>query len=434
MGVDLKRPLGWPTLDAAALRGLPGEIVSALSPHTEADHAALLFDFLVSFGNAVGLGPHVTVGGATHPAREYVVLVGRTSKARKGTSRAEMRSVMESADPEWSGNRVFGGIASGEGIIACVRDATGEEKQGVADKRLLVFEPEFARVLAVADRQGATVSHILRDAWDTGTLRVMTRRDPLVATGCDISVIAHITVEELGRTLTKTELVNGFANRYLFALADRSKILPTGGALETSDYAALGQAVRNHLEIVRRFHRIRRSTDAEELWDVLYHVIATHDGHDLYSSVMARAEAHLLRLSLIYALTNASDTIEVDHLEAAWAALTYADDSARFIFGHGAGDPIEARLLEHLRALPAGTGLDGTRQRDLFGRHATGPELERARRQLAERGLVETVTFETGGRPRIITYLCSNDKSDRDDQSRVPSLRSLRSQHESRLR
>jgi hypothetical protein len=55
--------------DPAALHGLPGEVVRTLEPHSEADPIALLAHFLVMFGNAVGRGPHVRVGGGTGTLR-----------------------------------------------------------------------------------------------------------------------------------------------------------------------------------------------------------------------------------------------------------------------------------------------------------------------------------------------------------------------------
>ncbi|MDP9335240.1 MAG: YfjI family protein [Actinomycetota bacterium] len=335
---------------------------------------------------------------------------------------------MAHADKIWSEERVVGGISSGEGLIAAVRDASGDDP-GETDKRLFVVEPEFARVLAVAARDGSTVSHVIRDAWDTGTLRNLTKRDPLKATGAHISIIGHITAEELTRRLPDTEIANGFANRFLFLLVDRSQLLPSGGELEPKQYESLGRKTRGALEKIRRLGRLRRSPQAEELWRFLYGIIASQDVGGLFGSVRARAEAHLLRVGLLYALADASATVEVDHLEAAWSLLCYADDSARYIFGSTLGDRIADRILAELRKLPIGTGLDGTEQRDLFGRHATGKELEAAREYLRALGLIENILVDTGGRPRIVSFLRC-DESDQSDQSRDMSLRSLRSHQE----
>ncbi|MBA2626039.1 MAG: hypothetical protein H0U89_10595, partial [Acidimicrobiia bacterium] len=202
----------WPVLDPAARYGLAGKVVELIEPHSEADPAALLVDFLVAVGSAIGPGPHALAEAAQHPARLYAVLVGETSRGRKGSARSQIQRVMRAADPGWSDNGQGGGLASGEGVIASVAD--GEEP---VEKRRMFYEPEFARVLGVAAREGSTLSAVLRDAWDSGTLRVTTRKEKLVATGAHVSVMAHITVEELRRRLPDTEIANGYANRFLFA-------------------------------------------------------------------------------------------------------------------------------------------------------------------------------------------------------------------------
>ena len=51
------------------------------------------------------------------------------------------------------------------------------------------------------------------------------------ATAPHLSVISHITVDELRAEITRTSCVNGFLNRFLFACVRRSKVLPFGGAV-----------------------------------------------------------------------------------------------------------------------------------------------------------------------------------------------------------
>jgi hypothetical protein len=75
-----------PTLREAALYGVAGMAVRALAPHTEAHPAAILLQLLAAFGNAVGPAPHCMVDATRHGLNLFVVLVGESSKARKGTS------------------------------------------------------------------------------------------------------------------------------------------------------------------------------------------------------------------------------------------------------------------------------------------------------------------------------------------------------------
>src|SRR5262249_52146183 len=144
---------------------------------------------------------------------------------------------------------------------------------GVSDKRLMVTEPEFAGVLAVVERHGNTLSSLMRKAWDGGILATMTRNSPLRATGAHISVVGHITVEELRARPTRTDAANGFANRFLFPLVRRSKELPFGG--DTLDDRLLVDLSERFKRVVDRelatpTGKIGWTTTAAEVWKGVY--------------------------------------------------------------------------------------------------------------------------------------------------------------------
>ena len=396
---------GWPVLAPAAFHGLAGDIVDTLDPHTEADPAAVLASFLVAFGAAVNAGPHAIADGAEHPARLFVVLVGRTSRGRKGTAWANVRRIMAEADPGFTSERILGGLASGEGLVAAVSDDTvdkdGTVVGAVTDKRVLVLEPEFARVLKVCGRESSTLSALLRDGWDRGDLRVLTRNNPLRATGAHICLLAHVTADELRRNLAESEAANGYGNRHLFIAARRSKRLPAGGNLDDAEVHALARKVRDALEAARRVGILRRSASAEYLWELIYNNL-DDEADGMVGALTARAEAQLLRLSVLYALIDGSHTIEVAHVRAADALWNYAEATLRFVFGETLGDDVADRLLAAIRKAGA-VGLDRQAQRDVFGRNVPAPRLALAREHLERRGLVVTTTEETGGRPRTVT-------------------------------
>jgi Toprim-like len=392
----------WPVLDAAALYGLAGECVQAIEPHVEADPAQVLVTLLVAFGAAVGPAPHAFAGNVEHPARLSAVIVGRTSKARKGTSWAIVRRLLDVADGGFVCDRIFGGFGSGEAVVDAVRDPAGEDDEGVRDKRLLVLEAEFARVLTVCGRKDSTLSMIVREAWDGGKLQARARQRTSQASGAHVAVLGQITLEELRRLLTETQMANGFANRHLFACARRAQLLPAGGNLDDATVNRLGDKLRLALERARRITRLQRSAEAEARWADLYHEMAEDDPGGLVGSVIDRAEAQTLRLSVVYALLDGSKTIERPHLEAAWAVWCYCRQSAAYIFGDTLGDETADRLLDAYRKAGA-EGLDGTQERNLFHHHASGANLDRARRLLEDRGHIVTETRKTGGRDRRVT-------------------------------
>ena len=64
----------------------------------------------------------------------------------------------------------------------------------------------------------------------------MVKNSPAKATGAHISIVGHITRDELRRLLTQTESANGFANRFCWLAVKRSKCLPDGGAIDTVNF------------------------------------------------------------------------------------------------------------------------------------------------------------------------------------------------------
>jgi hypothetical protein len=237
---NLTREPTWPVIDEAAYHGLAGDVVTTVDPHTEADPVAVLMHILAYFGNVVGRMPHYRIEADDHHANIFAVLVGQSAKARKGTSSGRARSVMQTADERWEEDRTKSGLSSGEGLISEVRDQVNKWDSkagqyevidpGINDKRLMITEAEFGNALAVMERPGNTLSPTIRQAWDGHTLSTITKNSPLKATGPHISIIGHITEDELRSRITRTEMANGFANRFLFVCVRRSKQLPHGGS------------------------------------------------------------------------------------------------------------------------------------------------------------------------------------------------------------
>jgi hypothetical protein len=113
--------------------------------------------------------------------------------------------------------------------------------------------------------------------------------------------------------------------------------------------------------------------------------------------VTARGEAQVIRLSLIFALLDSNDAIDIAHLEAAIAVWAYCDESAAQIFGDSIGDPVADDILLALRRNAA--GLTRTDISNLFGRHRTSEQINAALTTLLTLGRAKFETKQTGGRP-----------------------------------
>jgi hypothetical protein len=386
-------------LDPPALHGLAGDIVGTLEPHTEADPAAILAQFLVAFGNAVGRSPHALVESTSHQLNTNALIVGRTSRARKGTSLDRVKALMRLADSDWVDTRIVGGLSSGEGLLWAVRDEPENGGAGTVradDKRLLVVESEFANVLKVMAREGNSLSPMVRHAFDSGNLRVLTKNSPIRATDVHISIIGHITSEELLRYLNQTEMANGFANRFLFFHVRRSKELPEGGFIEPNVLGLLASRISKALAFARGTTILHRDPSARTRWAEIYREL-TVERAGVVGALTARAEAHVLRLSLLFAVLEQSQVVRVEHLDAALAVWRFCDHSIVQIFGEKFGDPTADAIHDALLAAPH--GLKRSELYNIGGRHIGKEKLSVALAALVRSGRATSVSEPTGGAP-----------------------------------
>lgn len=338
-----------------------------------------------------------------------------------------MKGVFSHAQEQWAADRVMGGLSSGEGVIWNVRDPIDKQERisqgkgqaptyetvqadpGVEDKRLMVIEPEFANVLKQTERQGNTLSPVIRQAWDGGPLKSMTKNSPAQATDAHVSIVGHITDEELKRYLTATETANGFGNRFLWFLTRRSKLLPDGG---TPDPEALEEVECELAEVLRfagNAGEIVRDEATRELWREVYPVLSS-DRHGLAGSLTGRAEAHVLRLSLVYAVLDRSRVVKRAHLMAALAVWSYAEESVRCLFGDATGNPLADDILTLLRSAP--NGMTRTEIREMAGKNLPADRIGHALGVLLGLNLARFERKETGGRPSELWHAVKSQGRD----------------------
>lgn len=409
------RPPLWPKpLAAEAYHGVIGDIVKVLEPASEADPTAILIQILVMFGNIIGHGSHYVVEEDHHALNLYAVMVGKTSKGRKGVSFGRARRIFEAADTTWASNRIAGGLSSGEGLLYAVRDPVSKREAirerrrvveyqqveidpGEIDKRLLVHEPEFALALRVMGRDGNTLSALIHQAWDSGNLRSLTKNNPLKASNAHISIVGHVTNDKLLRYPDSTEVANSFANHFLWVGVSRSKCLPDDEDRKV-DESKLGPLVRKLTEavtITSNVGQMRRDADAANDWRKVYPALS-EGKPGLFGAIISRAEAQVMRLACLYALSDGSAVVRREHLRAALAVWEYCEESAHYIFGGALGDPIADAISEALKRNPS--GMTRTDISSLFGRHKNSGQISRALIAPQETGRAKCDTESTEGR------------------------------------
>ena len=406
------RQSGWPEpLGADALYGLAGTVAATIDCHTESDLVAILVQFLIAFGNLIGRKAHFIVDGSTHRMNLFAVLVGETAVSRKGTSWNQVKRLMGELEYGWIMRCIKSGLSSGEGLIAAIanppkiKPKTGESPLASVlvsppAGRLLVVEPEFDVVLQVAQRNGNTISAVIRQAWEGDVLSTLTK-EPMEASDAHISIIGHITRSELKRDLDTICAANGFANRFVWICVQRSKSLPHGGSFHLEDHSELVERILECKKFVDDFlgwdDAIELDSEARDLWESVYDDL-TGGNAGLIAAIVARAAPIVRRFACLYALLDQEVLIRASHLRAALALWKYCDDSAQYIFGNASGDPVLDRILENLRATPQ--GLTRTNINRLFHGNTEKSKIDFALKTLVEKGKVHMQKGDDGrGRP-----------------------------------
>jgi hypothetical protein len=384
-----------PVLSDAALYGVAGDIVRKIAPETEAHPASLLLQLLTGIGNLIGRGPHFMAGADSHHTNLFCAIVGDSSRGRKGTSWGYVRRILEEVDPTWAGTRIKGGLASGEGIVAELKD---DEETEPKDKRLLLMEGELAQALQVMNKNGSTLSATLRNAWDSGHLNNLSKGNPARASDCHISLVGHITRTELNTLLTSNDAANGFANRVLWVHSARTRLLPEGG--EDLDFTIEVNTLREIVTKSRNRGAIRRTQGARDYWHSIYPDLSREDVPGRWGQATSRAEAQVVRLSLLFALMDLSEQIEVEHLQAAKGLWGYCFHSARWALEVCRYSKEAQKIIDALASGPKDRTYIVT---SVFSGNILKGRLDAALKELE--GTITMETQETGGHPRTIYAL-----------------------------
>jgi hypothetical protein len=404
-------PMGEP-----AFRGLAGEVVQILEPQNEICREALLVQFLVSIGNAIGGGPHK----GDHYLNEYVCLVGETGEGKGGSLRSVLHCVWHT-DPTWR-NCEQSGISTGEGLIDCVRDERitlrGKEPRiipGVADKRVYLRIEEFSLITSHIER-GGNLSQRLDEFWDhQPVVKTVTKTDPIKATGAHMSMIAHVTPSELQEVLRPREIRNGFGNRIVWVATKAIKPVANPKIIDWSDHSEI---VNRLQEIMKQFHdptEIDFSPRGFQVWQNWYNDYSKQKRFLKGSHVklLSRWKAHIMRIAMTFAVLDAKRRIDECHIQAAWAVWEYSCNTIRWAFPQSLEDTgiisgcspiVQKRATKLLAALAENSngGLTRSQISLVLGNNLKPHELSEVLDAVYQRGLVEEILPEGGKENRSV--------------------------------
>ncbi|MGO9059029.1 MAG: hypothetical protein ACLQU2_16805 [Candidatus Binataceae bacterium] len=383
-------------MDSLAFHGPAAEYAMSVAPQTEGDPVGILVEVLVLFGNMIGRTVRYVVGATEHYTNLYVLIIGTTSRGRKGTAFDLARLPYRGADQAWYLRCFARDVSSGEGLIHRVRDPVmkpGSDElldEGVQDKRLVVTSSEFSGFLKVMKRDGNILAEQVCQAWETGDLGVLTKNRNEFATGALISIAGHITPRALGIHFDSEQAAPGFGNRFLFFRVGATRLLPDGGNLTiisaaSAEFAEAAKAAVRQL----KFGTMLWSEDAREVWKISYLTTLNIEQPGMFGELTSRAAPQVARLSMIFAALDCSPMVELPHVLASLAVLDFSVRTTRAAFGDLIGVADADAILGALRAQPE--GMTRKNINDFFSRNFSSARIEAAPQILQRDGLS---TFE----------------------------------------
>lgn len=385
---------GFPTLHEDAYYGLAGDFVRTLAPYTEANKAALLADFLATFGFYVGRRPFL-YQGQNQRAKLFVATVGMSGKARKGATRRLSKSVFAPIDQQLCNERmVSANVGSGQGVIELLRDAQMDPKdetkilRGNIEQRLMLYIPELSGLLKVSDKQESILSEVVRQAWDDDVMRLVRREDPAMSSRHHMCLIGNITGSELFRTMGSKDVDNGLANRFLFVLSQRENVISRPIMPPVEMMQRLRRNISSALEECKSIEEVRWSDEAGAVWDKVYPTL-TEDEDGPVGSLTARADTHPTRLAMHYALVDGCAFILPAHIKAGLALWKYCDESIRYAFDRWGGPMAALRgaemalsrkaemdTVKFLQVVEVGKEVTMTDLGNILGKHLSSEETQ----------------------------------------------------------
>lgn len=402
---------GLPGLDSTAFDCFLGQLVHAVQDTTEADPVGILASLVCTAGVHLGRAPHIRAGDDPHPLLVWPLIVGRTGGGRKGAGWNSARRLFREADQEFVSVNVRSGLTSGEGLAEMFAndDSEGGDRDSrtarrpagalpPGDKRLLIFEAEWAAVMARMKREGNTLSATLRAAWDGGDLSNLgvTAR---IAKETHVGILAHITPKEFRAKVSASDMAGGTYNRFLPIAVAQAQFLPLSQGAAPETINRVGGELCERLNAGSGLGLLSLTDNATELWTELYiEFNSDHGDSGPVEEFITRAAPNCLRIAAIHAALDGEDGIGRAHLAAAAALVRYSIASARAVFTN-------SDALTQLAEWIAAAGQTGRTKKQIsneyFQKNAKTGDVDNLLGQLVTAGHISVTTRPPeGGRGR----------------------------------
>lgn len=385
-------PEGFPEPSPAMFHGPLGDAVRSVEELTEADPVGVLGSLLAEVSVLLGRNLSLEVSGVRSAARLFVMLVGPTAEGRKGTAGGLASGILDAAGVVRPEGFLQRGFASGESVVECLAK--------LDDRRVLYRQDEMAGLLVAMNREGSTLSPMIRDLWDGVEISHTTVSSHQSIADAHVAVLGHITPTELMSRLKPVEMANGLANRFLPLAVHRRQLVVWTGSKRIADfYGDAAKKLGVAISAARELTEFELTDAAFDTYKDIYRTAAKKA-----SSMSARREPQILRLALIFAALDGKPLVDSVHLEAALAVWQYVEATIAWIYPSQVQCGWPTRAADIYRQVKD-AGPNGLGLQELMGKfsgHLTAAVRDAAVEFLCSEKLVVKTTVPTKGRNRTV--------------------------------
>jgi hypothetical protein len=382
-------------LPSSVWTGLTDQYLSLVGPCTEAPSEFHLASFLTVLGCLIGRRAFVM---NPHPLylNFYTGLVGETGDARKSTAYEFalqlMRDVAKRVDAKVKPLR---GLASIEGLATAMRDGHSNESHAI-----LAIEDELRSLITKSQQKGvANLLPRLTELYNCpDSFEVNTRADRLLIPNPFLSIITSTTESWFQSSITDSEILGGFLNRWFFFKGETDKLIAIPEPPKEPEWARLVESIATVL--LQSRGRYDLSADAKDEFTQFYLQFRKRPKNGLVKEATARTPVHAMKLATLQAVLTDHARIEVEDIMWGISIAEYSGSVVEDLVSHLSSSRLgfrEQRLLSLLKK----EGRLSTRE--LLRRLAcSADELDHIVRPLVRLGLVDMNSETTpAGRKRM---------------------------------
>lgn len=336
----------------SALVGWIGEYTGLMLPTTEAPAAFHFASGMVMAGATIGRRITIRAGSGPLYPNMYALLVGRSGWSRKDSAIKRATSILR--EPLHYGNTI---IRPEVGVISDVSSAEGLIKVYSEMGPNIVMElAEFSEVMAKAERKGTNnIPATLIRLFDMPPrIENNSKVNPVVVENPVTSILAATQPNTLAEVMRSLHITSGFANRFFYVCGDSAGPMSMAGEMDRQAIAACYLRLRSLVDAYREGTMLRLDAQALERWDEWYRTEHWGAKGTPEEDVMrVRHQDIIMKLALIYAVTDQADTVQLKHLQPAMDVLAWSWEHVKQLMGEWGqrlDNDIENRMIAVLQA------------------------------------------------------------------------------------